>query len=296
MLLNEHTIQEKGVEKGSVGFLLTPTKIEKELYFYITECGHYYCSRDYEINRNYYPQPLVMCILKGCMIAEYRKCRHRLTAGSVIVIDCSEPHRYYAAADGLEFLFLHFDGSNSHQLVKHILNTTGARPEGGSCAVIRQMLETRIEICRGYAAEPVVESSHWVYTLIKNLHRDNESYSYQSRSYVETVSRYINLHIGEKITVHELASLCGWSDSYFSHKLKEDTGYTPIEYVIEKKMTYARSLLFHTDLSVEEIADHIGYSLRGFINTFSERNNCAPGQLRKEIRLINQVNKKGRDL
>ena len=44
--------------------------------------------------------------------------------GDVVLIDCSNPH-YYQAENGLEFTFIHFDGSNSHEIVEHILSVRG---------------------------------------------------------------------------------------------------------------------------------------------------------------------------
>lgn len=44
--------------------------------------------------------------------------------GDVVLIDCNNPH-YYQAENGLEFTFIHFDGSNSHEIVEHILEIRG---------------------------------------------------------------------------------------------------------------------------------------------------------------------------
>lgn len=44
--------------------------------------------------------------------------------GDVVLLDCAKPH-YYQAMDGLEFVYIHFDGSNSHEICGHILKLFG---------------------------------------------------------------------------------------------------------------------------------------------------------------------------
>jgi len=283
MRLDYSKIQETGVKQHSLGYVFTQSPETRELYFYMTQCGHYYCEKGYEIRRQDFEPLLVLCVLKGTMEVDYRGEHYELGKNKVMLIDCREFHHYRAKADGLEFLYLHFDGSNAHALCSSILNDGGPLVDGPSAAVIRHMLEERVASCEKRRAETPVEESHWIYTLIKNLHRDKE-YAGQSSSYVEEISRYINQHIDVKITLHELAELAALSDYHFSRKFKEDTGFSPLEYVTEKKLTYAKALLERTDESVEEIADRVGYGVRGFIHLFREREGCPPGGYRKRIR------------
>ena len=59
MRLDFHTIKEAGVDPSSIGFSFTPLPATRELYFYITECGHYFCNRNYATKRDYYSPILV---------------------------------------------------------------------------------------------------------------------------------------------------------------------------------------------------------------------------------------------
>ena len=47
----------------------------------------------------------------------------------------------------------------------------------------------------------------------------------------------------EKISIAELASLAGYSDYYLSRKFKEETGYSMHQYILEKRIQAARSLI-----------------------------------------------------
>ena len=44
----------------------------------------------------------------------------------------------------------------------------------------------------------------------------------------------------------------------FSRRFAEDTGYTPMQWVLRARVDLARELLERTDLGVEQIADRVG--------------------------------------
>ncbi|WP_246490450.1 GlxA family transcriptional regulator [Brevibacterium oceani] len=65
-------------------------------------------------------------------------------------------------------------------------------------------------------------------------------------------------HIGEKITLRELAANAGVSVRTFSRRFVEDTGYTPMQWVLRARVDLARELLENSDLGIEQIADQVG--------------------------------------
>ena len=57
---------------------------------------------------------------------------------------------------------------------------------------------------------------------------------------------------------------------YFSHRFKDETGYSPMDYVINLRMDKAKILLIRTSKTITEIAYEVGYGSSGsFINIFS---------------------------
>lgn len=71
---------------------------------------------------------------------------------------------------------------------------------------------------------------------------------------------YIDEHFEQKLSVQELADLAGYSYHRFRHLFKEAFGMSPIQYVIDRRLERARSLLAHTDLPLAEIAAVCGFS------------------------------------
>ncbi|MEM7053660.1 MAG: AraC family transcriptional regulator, partial [Pseudomonadota bacterium] len=67
---------------------------------------------------------------------------------------------------------------------------------------------------------------------------------------IETIER----NLAEKLRIEELAELAGLSRSHFSRAFQATTGHSPQEFLIQRRLCQARSLLSETDLSIGDIA------------------------------------------
>ncbi|MFF2348195.1 GlxA family transcriptional regulator [Kitasatospora sp. NPDC058115] len=65
-------------------------------------------------------------------------------------------------------------------------------------------------------------------------------------------------HLAEQLTLEGLARHARVSARTFSRRFVEDTGYTPMQWVLRARVDLARELLERTDLGVEQIADRAG--------------------------------------
>lgn len=81
------------------------------------------------------------------------------------------------------------------------------------------------------------------------------------------------------LTVADLASLCGVSEVYFRRLFSNSFGVSPKEYMIQKRMDYAKILLRSGDFSVAEVALMCGYAEAcHFSREFSKRTGMPPSQ------------------
>ena len=65
-------------------------------------------------------------------------------------------------------------------------------------------------------------------------------------------------HLAEPLTLEALARNAKVSARTFSRRFVEDTGYTPMQWVLRARVDLARELLERTDLGVEQIAARVG--------------------------------------
>lgn len=70
---------------------------------------------------------------------------------------------------------------------------------------------------------------------------------------------HINEHLGEPVTLRELADLAKISQSHLCQAFRQSTGSTPHQYHIARRIDRARLLLAETDLPIADIALIVGY-------------------------------------
>lgn len=70
---------------------------------------------------------------------------------------------------------------------------------------------------------------------------------------------FMEAHFREPIGLREVAAATQYSPSYLTNRMRQKTGKTIQQWILELKMSEARRLLATTDWSVQRIADALGY-------------------------------------
>lgn len=271
---------DPGILPQSICFSFTPSDLARKLYFYPTWCGHYYCTDHYFMKRNTYPPLLIVFIREGKMHVEYENQCFDAQKGDVVLLDCSKPH-YYHAYNGLEFLYMHFDGSNSHEICQHILETKGALIQEDSNILIGRLLYNMVDYYQNGGIESMFQSSMRIYHLFEYLLKPPVLQT-EYETPVEQSIHYIRRNYSEPLNLTKLAEIANLSPYYYAHCFKEETGFSPMEYVTNTRLEQAKVKLIRTQKTVEEIADEIGYSSSSsFINMFVKKVGYSPKQYRK---------------
>lgn len=96
----------------------------------------------------------------------------------------------------------------------------------------------------------------------------------------EEVTDYMNNHLGQ-ISIQDLSHAFHFNEDYFNRLLKSQTGMTYTEYLQLLRLRKAEQLLIHTNKTIEEISQCVGYHNKGyFYKIFAERHQLTPAQFR----------------
>jgi AraC-like DNA-binding protein len=99
---------------------------------------------------------------------------------------------------------------------------------------------------------------------------------------VTPVKQYIHEHYSESITLRELSKIAYLSPFHLSRLFKEQSGLSPMQYVISYRLEVAKYFLLRTNDSVAIIAERVGYaSETHFQNLFKKWMGTTPAQFRK---------------
>ncbi|MFD8076257.1 GlxA family transcriptional regulator [Streptomyces sp. NPDC059718] len=111
----------------------------------------------------------------------------------------------------------------------------------------------------------VALSNHVARRLVAAPYRSGGQAQYVPRSVPEPLGdlfagtrEWALAHLAEPLTLEALARNARVSARTFSRRFVEDTGYTPMQWVLRARVDLARELLERTDLGVEQIADRVG--------------------------------------
>ena len=90
-------------------------------------------------------------------------------------------------------------------------------------------------------------------------------------------------NLSHQWTVEEMAALVGLGTTAFSEKVKRYTGFSPLNYLINIRISEAIKLLKRPDVHVTDIALDVGfYSSQHFATTFKKLTGYTPSEFRKK--------------
>jgi AraC-like DNA-binding protein len=115
------------------------------------------------------------------------------------------------------------------------------------------------------------------------IHAEQPAEPVQSQ-YIEgqNIKTYIDRHFCEPLTLRTISEALGLSESYVSHAFKNMLGYSPMQYVLRRKIGEAQTLLISTDYSITRIAQMVGYDSQSHFNQrFSRYVGISPSRFRK---------------
>lgn len=101
------------------------------------------------------------------------------------------------------------------------------------------------------------------------------------RSLAQSVIQVMEQDLSSNISINELATMVGSNRKRLSEAFKRLYGCTPISWLRERKMFIARRWLAETRMSIQSIAEALGYnSPANFATGFKERFGLSPSEYR----------------
>jgi AraC-like DNA-binding protein len=101
----------------------------------------------------------------------------------------------------------------------------------------------------------------------------------------EQVLQYIHEHFCEQLSLSQLAERFAVSQSHLSKVFSHRFDISPIQYVNQLKLQKVKHLLVHSNMSITEISDRVGFgSIHYLSHYFSQRERMSPSEYRSRFR------------
>lgn len=215
-----------------------------------------------------------------------------VTAGHMVLYRPKEPQKYeYYGDDQTEVYWVHFTGGN----VTNILRSYGLSNDKkvffcGSgleySSIFRNMIN-ELQICNEHYPEMLEMYLRQLFIILQRSFLS--SLKSENTRVVEEIDKatiYFSEHYNENISIDEYAENNHVSVSWFIRNFKQYTGFTPMQYILSKRIYNAEILLQNPSHNVTEIANMIGYeNPLYFSRIFKKIKGISPSEYRKNINL-----------
>ncbi|MFD1176708.1 helix-turn-helix domain-containing protein [Paenibacillus puldeungensis] len=277
------------IPRGTYGFRFAE---DKELQLCVLFAAGYdsitdpsYCWDGLE--RTDGPLLLFQYTISGEGVYESGNRTHRVTAGQAFLAEIPGPHRYYyhpESKEPWEFLFLLFRPNLILPHWRKFLHEAGEVPHlPADSAPVRLARMIVVDAGAGRISDPLIASS-CVYQFVTELARMQVTTLRDRENWPENVRRaaeFIELNYSRMISIDQLSEHVSLSKYHLIRRFSASTGLTPGAYLTRVRTEKAMELLRGTALSIETIAERIGYSSGSyFIKAFRHLTGLTPGEFR----------------
>lgn len=117
--------------------------------------------------------------------------------------------------------------------------------------------------------------------ITRQLTRHNNSHRDFPQTFLK-LEETLRKNLSHQWTIEEMATLVGLGTTAFNEKVKNFTGFSPLNYLINIRISEAIKLLKREDVNITDIALDTGfYSSQHFSTTFRKLTGYTPSQFRK---------------
>lgn len=258
----------------------TPSATAQRLYYYPQFAGHFVCNPDFYIEREKWPDILIIHTSSGNGKLFYREKEYILDENNFALINCMDKCTYFPVSeDDWAFSFLHFTGMQATEMYEHIYNLNDGCVFKNN-QKIKNNMEDCISLCKKRTKTYEVQISKKLNNI---LHETLLTIQNDESDKISSVCDYIAENFNKPLSTETLAKISCFSRCYFSTVFKKVTGTTLHDYLLCYRLDRAKEFLIENKMSINQIAENTGFNDVGtFIRAFKKKENTTPLQYKKE--------------
>ena len=229
-----------------------------------------------------------------------------LSPSDILIIKPNQPHRLIVKSySGCEFIVLNFkflnkqNNRHSEVSLEDFLNYVSGNESGPFISIKIRTRSDIVAVLNKILKErenDEIGSDFFEYLLILELfvlisralknqwEKSILNKSHKLRELVNSAVDYIHNNYQKDISLSDISRYVFLSPSYFTRAFKQETGVSPINYLLNIRIQKAKELLKNTDIKILDIALIIGFSSQQRFNEiFKKYENITPLQYRKSL-------------
>ena len=210
-----------------------------------------------------------------------------ITKGNMLLFRPGETQIYNLySADKPETYWVHFTGSDVDLLLDYYgmpkdenVFFTGTSPDYQW--LFKQMIQ-ELQLCRVNYEDLLNMNLRHIFLMINRFLKEGTELDSDALDEVERATHYFNENYNLNISIKAYANERHMSDCWFNRTFKHVTKVTPMQYIIQLRITNALNLLEHTNYNITQVANAVGYDDAYYFSRLFKKNvGVAPTEYRK---------------
>lgn len=260
----------------------------------LTYCGLEYCNPSHRFGPNMRDAHVIHVIREGKGTLEINKKKYELGEGDAFYIPPKAEAWYESDKDDPWcYTWVGFVGMKAEECTSQAGFSLKNPVRRINCVdEVGQYIEQMLEAYQLSYANELKRNGllHLVMSAFAEDYCQNNAalgvaaaHPYPGAVYVKHAVEYMTYHYDEKLKINDLADFIGINRSYLTSSFKKHMGCSPQEFLINLRMEKAKSLLKKTEMSINAVANAVGYPDQlAFSKVFKQHCGMSPKMYKEE--------------
>ncbi len=248
----------------------TYSKEVAETILYIKHAGFFtpaYCPKTKTHSESGY---LFIAVLSGNGVIEYKGKLHTVTKGQCVYIDCHHPHYYIPDPENpWGVTWINFSGPSAKHYFEFFEKQKNNFFVPNNFEIILMILTKIIDNNLHKSEITNILSAKLLTDLLTSIILNNNTYDDGTSKFKHklfSVKDYLDNNFKSQLNLDDIAEKFYISKFYLTREFKKAFGTTVIQYVLNKRIEYAKELLIYSNKSIEEIAEASGFNDQSYFS------------------------------
>ena len=219
--------------------------------------GITYPDTSYRVNREKSVNFVIEQVISGTGTIEIGNNILRPKAGDVYILPLESKHRYYSdPKDPWEKMWFNMEGPLPQALVdSYDLNGIVLFPE----ANLHDLFQEGLDICEDCPDDAEEGITLVIHTIFMELAKLVKRKKQDIRKISLPLKNFLDLNFDKSPTLREMSRIIHRSESQTIRLFKKEWGTTPHQYLLQRKLNTAATMLLNSPKAIKEIASELGF-------------------------------------
>lgn len=278
----------QGESVNTERLIYTPSSFARQSLFHLQEIGVLQALKPHTSKREDLTSLLFFCVIAGNGTLIYEDTAYALSTGDCVFIDCRHPYLHTCGNDLWTLKWIHFHGPSCDGVYEKY------KERGGLATFHTEHPEKYLRLWTDLFAIAASNdhvrdmrinehlSALLTQLMIESWHPSRQKSGVKQNS-VTAVENYLRENYKKRIVLEELADEFFINKYYLSRSFKKQYGISLWTYLLQLRITEAKTQLRFTDKAIAQIALDCGFEeLNYFSRTFRKIEGISPSEYRRK--------------